>query len=180
MTLSTKTLALSAVIALGSLMPTSAQAGVLVTADGTPVVTKEGAAVLVNDGVEELEAVVAKVAEPKVRENAVYFDFNKSVLNKKAKVQLARLAADLRGHATTVAVVGFSDRMGNATYNERLALKRAKAVRDFLVAKGVKAKKIEVRSLGKSAPKADCADGMARPKMIACLAEDRRVEVEVR
>ncbi|MDD3370651.1 MAG: OmpA family protein [Alphaproteobacteria bacterium] len=177
MTLSAKTIALSAVIALGSMMSTSAHASILLTNGGAPVMTKDGAPVYVKDaGCPELS--MAAVAE-KAHE-AVYFDFNKSTLSRHARKTLSRMASKLNGQGSTVAVVGFADRMGNAAYNERLALKRAKAVRDYLVAKGVKAKKIEVRSLGKSAPKTDCAEAMVRKELIACLREDRRVEIEVR
>jgi outer membrane protein OmpA-like peptidoglycan-associated protein len=136
-------------------------------------------------------------------ERTVYFDFNKSTLTPEAKRRLDHLAWKLRGgmmegkkegkagkhhrhqHHQPVAVeqnitvVGYADRLGNAAYNEKLALKRAEAVRAYLVAKGVKAKKIEVRSLGKTEPRAECPADMPRAKLIRCLREDRRVEIEI-
>lgn len=191
---STKTAALSAVLVLGSLMSGSASACVVHTAERIPVMTKDGVPVLVKESVAAClsdaeasarakAAALAAQQEELRRERTVYFESNKSALTKKSKAQLGSLAAKLSGKQAagkTVTVVGFADRMGNAAYNERLALKRAKTVRDFLVAKGVKAKSVEVRSLGKSVPKADCADTLARADMVACLQEDRRVEIEVR
>jgi OOP family OmpA-OmpF porin len=114
-------------------------------------------------------------------EKTVYFDFNKSTLTAHAMHHLDHLAMHLHkdhGHVGEITIVGYADRIGNAAYNEKLAMKRAEAVRDYLVSKGVKAKKMEVRSLGKTVPKADCPADMPRAKMIECLHEDRRVEIE--
>ena len=113
-----------------------------------------------------------------IHERVVFFDSNKSNLTKTAQRHLAHMVPKL--NAKVILVVGYADRMGNAAYNERLALKRAKAVRDYLVSNGIKAKKIEVRSLGKSAPQAECAATLAHAEMISCLREDRRVEIEVK
>jgi outer membrane protein OmpA-like peptidoglycan-associated protein len=182
--LSAKTAALAVAIAMGSLMSTSAHAAILHTAAGTPVLTKDGSAVLT--GVEgayacdaEAQARAAELAAQ--AERVVFFDFNKSELTKQYKQQLRRLAKRLHTNpGKTITIVGFADRMGDAAYNEKLALKRAKTVRDFLVGVGIKAKKIEVRSLGKSVPKAECPVGLPRPEMISCLGVDRRVEIEVK
>ena len=132
-------------------------------------------------------------------ERTVYFDFNKSVLTAEAKNRLDHLAKHLqrvvvdhpaykhdKKHqhhthmraAQNVVIVGFADRVGNAEYNEKLALKRAQAVRDYLVTKGIKADKLEIHSLGKSTPSANCAANLPRAKLIPCLREDRRVEIQ--
>ena len=184
--LSAKTALLTVAIALGTLMSSTAHAAILRTSDGTPVLTSEGAPVFAGTDGDEIvikfpEPVAPAAKKPMCEdERIVYFDFNKGDLSKKSKIQLSQLAKKLHANGTkSIAIVGFADRMGNVAYNEKLALKRAKAVRDFLVAKGVKAKKVEVRSLGKSEPKAECAADMAREKLISCLAEDRRVEIEI-
>ncbi len=171
---STKTIVLTAVVAVGVLMSSAAHAAVLRTASGATVTTKEGTAVLIG-GVKMCDAEY--IGD---QEGVVYFDFNRSGLTKKYKNDLRALAAKIRRGGDKVSVVGFSDRMGNAAYNEKLALNRAKAVRDFLVAKGVKANKIEVRSLGNSSSKTDCDADLARDEMISCLSEDRRVEIEIK
>jgi len=189
---SAKTVALTALIALGSLMSTSAHAAILRSTDGMPVLTKDGSCVLTNwegsEGCEAAKANVPVVCEHEM-EKTVYFDFNKSTLTAEAKRRLDHLASKLEGKmgkhhhhhdgGPTITVVGFADRIGNAGYNEKLAMKRAEAVRAYLVAKGIKTKKIEVRSLGKTEPKAECPADMPRAKLINCLREDRRVEIEV-
>jgi OOP family OmpA-OmpF porin len=118
-------------------------------------------------------------------ERVVYFGFNKASLTPEAKAHLDHLAKKIkwtnkRDHNnSTLTIVGFADRIGNADYNEKLALKRAQAVQAYLTGKGVTAKKVEVRSLGKTAPKANCPADLARAKLIECLKEDRRVEIEI-
>lgn len=189
---SAKTAALTALITLGSLMSSSAHAAILRSTDGQPVLTKDGACVLTNwEGTEGCAAAKANVVEAPCEydmEKTVYFDFNKSTLTPEAKRRLDHLAKKLEGkmgkhhhhhEESTITVVGFADRIGNANYNEKLAMKRAQAVRAYLVAKGIKTKKIEVRSLGKTEPKAECPADLPRTKLIHCLREDRRVEIEI-
>ncbi|MDD3029483.1 MAG: OmpA family protein [Alphaproteobacteria bacterium] len=168
-------MALSAVFALGFLLSGTAQAGVLRTAGGAPALTKGGAPVFTSGN-----GFVTTSAKPRALfdDKVVFFGFNRSVLTQAAKSQLRHLAATL-GKNKTVTIVGYADRMGHAEYNERLALRRAKAVRDFLVGNGVRAKTIEVRSLGKSVSRTNCPTNLSRDEAIACLSNDRRVEIEV-
>ena len=69
-------------------------------------------------------------------------------------------------------VEGHTDSMGSAAMNQELSLKRATTVRDYLIAQGVPASKIDVAGLGLSAPIGDntTTDGRAR---------NRRVEIVV-
>ncbi len=127
----------------------------------------------------------APVAPAVVKEtSAVYFGFNKATLTTAAKQRLDVLAADLKLRGVMVKdvrIAGFADRIGSAVYNEKLSKKRADAVRNYLVSKGVaSAHVIETRWFGESLPTTDCPKkGVDRKKMIECLEKDRRVEVEV-
>jgi outer membrane protein OmpA-like peptidoglycan-associated protein len=69
-------------------------------------------------------------------------------------------------------VEGHTDDTGSVTANTELSLRRAIAVRDYLIAQGVAASRIDVAGLGPSRPAADnaTADGRAR---------NRRVEIVV-
>ena len=69
-------------------------------------------------------------------------------------------------------VEGHTDNMGGAAMNQELSLKRAMTVRDYLIAQGVPASRIDVAGLGLSAPIGDntTTDGRAR---------NRRVEIVV-
>lgn len=70
-----------------------------------------------------------------------------------------------------VTAVGHTDSVGAIPYNDRLAARRAQAVRAYLVAQGLDAAMIEVRSAGEGSPARDndSADGRAA---------NRRTEVE--
>jgi OmpA-OmpF porin, OOP family len=110
------------------------------------------------------------------------FEFNKAVLTPDARKKIdeeviAKLGAlkDIR----YIIVNGHADRLGSAQYNQRLSEKRADAVRAYLVSKGVDAGKVETLGFGKTLPVKSCPDQKERKALIACLADNRRVVVEV-
>ncbi len=112
----------------------------------------------------------------------VYFDFNKSTLNvtEKAKLdQVSKLIVDSK-EVSSVDLTGYADVVGNAAYNKRLSLKRAQTVKSYLAAKGLKTRNVKVEGMGEGKPLTSCGytDGKkATATQIACLAEDRRVEI---
>jgi outer membrane protein OmpA-like peptidoglycan-associated protein len=128
------------------------------------------------------------IAETKVRaaltqeERALYFDFNKTTLTEEGKRKLDSLITVIHSDANVkqARVIGFADRIGTPGYNEQLSRKRAEAVRNYLIARGiVTAEATETRWFGESVPATSCADTLKRPELIACLQKDRRVEVEI-
>jgi len=76
-------------------------------------------------------------------------------------------------------VYGHSDRTGSAEYNRKLSEKRAEALRDYLVSKGVDPDKIEVFGYGQTLPVKSCRDEKERSALIECLAPNRRIVVEI-
>ena len=70
-------------------------------------------------------------------------------------------------------VVGHTDKVGSDQFNDELALRRAKAVRDALIARGVAPVNIVAVGRGKRDPLVPTADGVAEPR-------NRRVEIVVR
>lgn len=111
----------------------------------------------------------------------VYFDFNKSSLKSSERKKLDKLAARLKEikNVESVSIVGHADRIGGNDYNVRLSQKRANAVKNYLAAKGIKVRKATVRALGESDPVTACNSDLKQAELIKCLAEDRRVEVEL-
>ena len=110
------------------------------------------------------------------------FEFNKAVLTQDARAKLDNeVVAKLRDlkDVRYVIVNGHADRLGSAQYNQRLSEKRADAVRAYLVSKGVDAGKVETFGFGKTLPVKACPDQKDRKQLIACLADNRRVVVEV-
>jgi len=115
-------------------------------------------------------------------ERTVYFPFNVASLSADGMSHLDTLTTDIksRNDIKGARVVGFADRIGTPSYNEKLSKKRAEAVKNYLVAKGiVNASVAETRWFGASMPATDCPANVPRPQLIDCLQKDRRVEVEV-
>ena len=102
-----------------------------------------------------------------------FFDFDKATLKPEGRASLDQLVDNLRGLDVEVIVaVGHTDWVGPDAYNQKLSERRAQAVKDYLVSKGVDAQKVYTEGKGKSQPVADnkTRDGRAK---------NRRVEIEV-
>lgn len=99
------------------------------------------------------------------------FDFDKSGLNGSAQQTLNPIVAWLKDDSERkVAVVGYTDNVGADAYNMKLAERRAKAVRDFLVKSGINGDSIETRGMGEANPIAANDTEAGRQK-------NRRVEI---
>ncbi len=111
------------------------------------------------------------------------FDFDKSVLKTGGKTMLDDLVRQLKGTTYDVIVVtGHADRFGSAGYNQKLSLRRATAVKDYLVGQDILASRIDAQGRGETQPitKAGECSGAKSVKVIACLQPDRRVDVEMK
>jgi OOP family OmpA-OmpF porin len=112
------------------------------------------------------------------------FGFDRSELGPQGKVALDQFAHELAGmQFDAVTVEGHTDRLGSQAYNQKLSMRRAEAVKSYLVsAGGVDAGRISAVGKGESEPVSkadDCRGAKPNPKLIACLQPDRRVDVEV-
>jgi OOP family OmpA-OmpF porin len=101
------------------------------------------------------------------------FDFDKAVVKAEGKAALDDLLAKLQGMNTEVMVtVGHTDSVGSDAYNQKLSLRRAEAVKAYIVSKGVDASRVYTEGKGESQPVADNKTAEGRAK-------NRRVTVEV-
>ncbi|MBI4573285.1 MAG: peptidoglycan-associated lipoprotein Pal [candidate division NC10 bacterium] len=83
----------------------------------------------------------------------VFFDFDKATVRDDQKTALAADVAWLKANPTAKIVVeGHCDERGTAEYNLGLGERRAKAVRDFLVAAGIQPTRLRTVSYGKERP----------------------------
>lgn len=95
----------------------------------------------------------------------VNFDFDSDRLDAEARAEVAAIAARIRGAAgyKPAVVVGYTDLVGSAGYNDALGLRRARHVADALEANGVPVQRIgTVASLGERRPVVQVT-GPARP-----------------
>lgn len=82
-----------------------------------------------------------------------FFAYDQSTLTDTARQALQRDAQWLqRWPQTAIRIDGHCDERGTPEYNMALGTRRASTVRDYLTSLGIKADRIQVRSLGKEAP----------------------------
>ncbi|MCM2350719.1 MAG: peptidoglycan-associated lipoprotein Pal [Bacteriovoracaceae bacterium] len=92
----------------------------------------------------------------------VYFAFDSSNLDADTKEAVKVNAEFLKSNANVdIQVEGHCDERGGRQYNLALGERRAKAVRDYLVALGVESKRISTISYGNERPKAEGNDESA-------------------
>lgn len=102
-----------------------------------------------------------------------FFDFNKSVLKPEGKAKLDDLASKIKSiNLEVIIAVGHTDSVGSVAYNQKLSVRRAEAVKAYLVSKGIERNRIYTEGKGKSQPVADNKTAQGRAK-------NRRVELEV-
>ena len=125
-----------------------------------------------------------KVVEPAVMGNVytilfgLNFGFDKFNLDGKSSAELDRLVKDLSENPTVdVEITAHTDSRGPAAYNLTLSEKRGKAVKDYLVKKGISESRINVTALGETKLTNKCADGVACTK--AEHAANRRAEATI-
>ena len=111
------------------------------------------------------------------------FDFNKAVLRPEGKAKLDDVVAKAKAiKLEVVLAVGHTDRIGSDAYNQKLSEKRAAAVKEYLVAKGIEANRVYTEGKGEKQPVTGGKCGKSEKKtkaLIDCLQPDRRVDIEV-
>jgi OOP family OmpA-OmpF porin len=115
----------------------------------------------------------APTSEKVTFEADTFFDFDKFALKPAGKAKLEDLVSKLIGTDIEVVVAtGHTDSVGSDAYNQKLSMRRANAVKAFLVSKGIPADRIFTEGKGESKPVASnkTSDGRAK---------NRRVDVEV-
>ena len=102
-----------------------------------------------------------------------FFDFNKSVLKADGKAKLDDLAGKVKAiNLEVIIAVGHTDSVGSDAYNQKLSVKRADAVKAYLITKGIEKNRVYTEGKGEKQPVADNKTDAGRSK-------NRRVEIEV-
>ena len=119
-------------------------------------------------------AAPAPAAATKVTYAAdTFFDFNKSVLKADGKAKLDDLAGKVKAiNLEVIIAVGHTDSTGSDAYNQKLSVRRADAVKAYLITKGIEKNRVYTEGKGEKQPVADNKTDAGRSK-------NRRVEIEV-
>lgn len=132
-------------------------------------------------------APAPKPAAEKIKLSAdALFDYDKAVLRSEGRAKLDELASKAgQVKLEVILAVGHTDRLGSEGYNQRLSEKRAAAVKQYLVGKGIEANRVYTEGKGEKQPvTGSSCNGMGREngrnkKLVECLQPDRRVEIEL-
>lgn len=112
----------------------------------------------------------------------VTFAFGKATLKPEAAATLDGIYGEIAQVASpAVAVNGYADRIGKDAANLKLSQRRAETVANYLVSKGLDTNAVTATGYGEANPVTGnaCDKVKGRKALIACLAPDRRVEVQV-
>jgi outer membrane protein OmpA-like peptidoglycan-associated protein len=117
-------------------------------------------------------ALAAKPIPP--RSFTLYFISDSDQLTEASRVAFEEVFAEVARRPTAeVVVTGHTDTVAELSYNDTLSLKRAKAVRKLLVARGLPPESVSAAGRGEREPLVPGADGVREAK-------NRRVEITVR
>ena len=95
------------------------------------------------------------------------------MLKPEGRAKLDDLVSKIQGiNLEVIIAVGHTDWVGSEAYNQRLSVRRAEAVKAYLVSKGIERNRIYTEGKGEKQPIADNRTAEGRAK-------NRRVEVEV-
>lgn len=110
------------------------------------------------------------------------FAFNKAELNNAAKRQIDRDVLPRLAECQnfdSITITGHTDNLGSIQSNQILSEKRAKSVADYLKEKSI-VTKMNVIGAGASQALKSCSNKLTHPKLISCLAPNRRVVIEAK
>lgn len=102
----------------------------------------------------------------------ILFDFDKAIIKPEFKSMLMELASRLKSTLEKVEIDGYTCNLGTDPYNDKLSLRRAEAVKGYLIYKGVTEEQIIIKGLGERYPFAPNINEKKRKL-------NRRVEIEI-
>ena len=97
------------------------------------------------------------------------------------RLKLDALADELKAWKSLerIQLTGHTDRLGSDRTNQQLSQRRADAIKNYLVSKGIAAEVIEAHGQGESAPIVQCRQQHSTRALIECLQPNRRVEMTI-
>ncbi|MEO8156568.1 MAG: OmpA family protein [Betaproteobacteria bacterium] len=104
----------------------------------------------------------------------LYFLEGNDEITPESEREVERIFAEIAARPyPEILVIGHTDAVGNAQFNDQLSRQRAQRVYDELIKRGIAPDRIEVSGRGKREPLIPTPEGVSEPK-------NRRVEINVR
>ncbi|KAF1026043.1 MAG: Outer membrane protein A [Acinetobacter bereziniae] len=102
-------------------------------------------------------------------------------LNPKGKHDLDTLLLELKKfrEINSIRIFGYTDILGSHEYNQKLSKDRAELIKEYFTFNGVNNGLLAAMGKGPENPVVQCSSNLARAELIACLAPNRRVVIEV-
>ena len=91
-------------------------------------------------------------APPPIEPRVVYFPFDRAELTAEAIAELDAFHAEIADTDADILIGGHTDWIGSERYNEGLSDRRADAVRDYFVSRGIASSRLTARGFGESQP----------------------------
>ncbi|WP_276573974.1 OmpA family protein [Solitalea lacus] len=138
-----------------------------VTAEKTNFITGRSA-ILSTKSYKESKTIYAKLAlaidsielYKGIKLENIYYDFDKWDIRNDAATELNRLVQIMKDNPTVIVELGsHTDSRGAYNYNLKLSQKRAQSVVDYIISKGIEARRITAKGYGESKPVNGCTNG---------------------
>ena len=106
-----------------------------------------------------LQPIEAIITENEVVLQPIYFDFDKANITETAATELDKLVQVMNSNDKLIILAkSHTDYRGSDAYNLSLSDKRAKATVQYVISKGISAKRITGKGYGRTEPKVDCKE----------------------
>lgn len=130
--------------------------------------SKSHGAKLITEDISAISYQQMKLEKIPVRLNNLFFDTNKSDLLPYSIPELKRVAKIIQKNQLRIEISGHTDNVGEDAFNMDLSLRRAQAVKDYLVSQGCSPQLFEVKGYGETKPNEtnDTPQGRAKNRRV--------------
>lgn len=139
-----------------------------------PLVKEKPLPIIIKPIIEEKQPSIKIITQ----NTAFLFPFGSAMLTPEGKTELLHFANELKKSNNEIEILtisGYTDRLGNKTFNQNLSQKRAQNIADYLKLQGIN---VPMSVIGKGSSQS--VSGECRGNFpINCLAADRRVEIKL-
>lgn len=121
----------------------------------------------------ELTSKKTETTNKTIALETIYFDFNKYKIKSESTISLDKIAAFLAENSEMkITINAHTDSKGTEMVNLTLSNKRANAVKNYLLSKGIESTRIETTGYGETKPLSNCGDSCTESQ----YARDRRID----